>query len=117
MSLAKTTKNRNIVKTYLIISNVIFGVLIFPNLFLIMMSAMLFDSPGSQESMGTVALAVSIISYPFITIFGIVLGWIFFYKQKYTLSLVFGNLSLLSIFSGICAFLYIFVICDGNFSC
>ena len=62
-------------RRFLIILNVVFGILIFPAGLIAMFSAMMFDSPGSENEIWKLVMYYSINSYPFVTILSIVLTW------------------------------------------
>ncbi|MBQ4820354.1 hypothetical protein [Aquimarina sp. MMG016] len=113
----KEIKKRNKTRIYLIIASSIFGLLILPSLLMIMFSAMMFDSPGSENSVPNITLVSSIITYPIITCIGIVLCWILFVRKKYLTAIIFASIPILNILVGIMAVVYLFVFCDGNFSC
>ncbi len=110
-------KKRNTTRIYLIIASCVFGVLVLPSLPMIMMSAMLFDSPGSEDSSSTILFAISLITYPIVTFIGIVTAWVLFTKKKYLFSIIFASLPILNILIGIIAIIYIAVFCGGNLDC
>ncbi|MCK8521995.1 hypothetical protein M0D21_10480 [Aquimarina sp. D1M17] len=114
---SKQTKKRNNTRIYLIVTSILFGILILPSLPMIMMSPMMFDSPGSEDSTPTIILVLSLVAYPVVTVFGIVVGWILFAKQKHFLSIIFATLPLLNILVGILSVIYMAVFCNGNFDC
>ncbi len=114
---SKETKKRQNTRIFLIVASILFGILILPSLPMIMMSPMMFDSPGSEDSTSTIILVLSLVAYPVITVFGIVVGWILFAKQKYLFSIVFATLPLLNILIGILSVIYMAVFCNGNFDC
>ncbi|WP_109298870.1 hypothetical protein [Aquimarina sp. AU474] len=113
----KEIKKRNNTRVYLIVASIIFGILVFPSLPMIMMSAMMFDSPGSEDSIPTITLVVSLIAYPFVTFIAIVTAWILFVRKKHLLSIIFASLPILNIIIGIAVIIYMAVFCNGNFSC
>ncbi len=113
----KEIKKRNNTRIYLIIANIIFGILILPSLPMIMMSAMMFDSPGSEDSVPTITLVISLVAYPFVTVIGIVTGWILFTRKIHLLAIVFASLPILNIIIGIAAIIYMALFCDGSFAC
>ncbi|GAA4277755.1 hypothetical protein [Aquimarina mytili] len=113
----KEIKKRNSTKIYLIVASIIFGILILPSLPMIMMSAMMFDSPGSEDSISTITIVISMVSYPFITCIGITIGWILFSKRKYLLAILFASIPALNICIGIIAIIYMMIFCGGNFAC
>ncbi|MDY8134117.1 hypothetical protein [Aquimarina sp. 2201CG5-10] len=113
----KEIKNRNYTRIYLIVTSVLFGILIFPSLPMIMMSPMMFDSPGSENSIPTIILVISIIAYPILTVIGIALGWFLFTKRKNLIAVLFASLPILNIIIGIATILYMAIACNGNFDC
>ncbi len=113
----KEIKKRNNTRIYLIVTSVVFGILILPSLPMIMMSAMMFDSPGSEDSLPTIILVISLVAYPFVSCFSIVTAWILFTNNKNFASIFFASLPILNIIIGIVAIVYMFIFCDGNFAC
>ncbi len=113
----KKIKIRNNTRVYLIVASIIFGILIVPSLPMIMMSAMMFDSPGSEDSIPTITLVLSMIAYPFVTCIGIALGWILFSRNKNLMAILFASIPALNIVTGIIALLYMTIFCNGNFAC
>ncbi len=110
-------KKRNTTRIILIISSAIFGVLIFPNLGMAMFSAMLFDSPGSDNNSFAILLAISILSYTPITLVSITLSWIFFSMKRYLWATISAGLPFLVILLGLVSILLLSVFCGGDFSC
>ncbi|WP_025742566.1 hypothetical protein [Aquimarina pacifica] len=110
-------KKRNNTKTYLIVTTSILGFLVLPSLPVIMMSPMMFDSTGSDDSIATIILVLCLILYPFIVVLGIAGSWILFSKKKYFLATIFASLPIVDIMVGILAIIYISVFCDGSFVC
>ncbi|MBQ0735659.1 hypothetical protein [Aquimarina celericrescens] len=110
-------KKRNNSRIYLIVASIIFGILIFPSLPMVMMSAMMFDSPGSQDSLPTIILVISMVAYPVVTCISIIAAWILFVKKKNYLAIILVSLPILNILIGIAAIIYITVFCDGSFAC
>ncbi len=113
----KQIKTRNNTRLYLIIASVVFGILILPSLPMIMMSAMMFDSPGSEDSIPTITLVISLVAYPFVTCIGIAVAWILFSRKKHIAAIILASLPVISILVGIGAIIYMAVFCDGNFAC
>ncbi len=113
----KEIKKRNNTRIYLIVASIIFGILVLPSLPMIMMSAMMFDSPGSEDSIPTITLVISLIAYPFVTFIGVVTAWILFMRKKHILAILSASLPILNILIGIAAIIYMAVFCDGNFAC
>ncbi len=113
----KEIKKRNHTRVYLIVASIIFGILIVPSLPMIMMSAMMFDSPGSEDSTPTIILVISLVAYPFVTCIGIITAWILFVRKIHFLAIISASLPILNILVGIAAIVYMAVFCDGSFSC
>jgi len=111
MNKAKKTKTRII--TY----NIIFGLLLLPSLFFSVMSIMMFDAPGSENSPYTIMLFISVISFPLLVILSIPASWVFYKFQKYSTSLMVALLPLLSIISYAIFLCLLIVMCDGKFVC
>ncbi|MEW7279227.1 hypothetical protein ABW636_11595 [Aquimarina sp. 2201CG1-2-11] len=108
---------KNNIRIYLIIASAVFGFLILPALPMIMMSPMLFDSPGSENSIPTVTLAISLITYPITTIIGSIIAWILFTKKKYLIAIIFASVPILNILVGILTIIYMAFFCGGNLGC
>ena len=113
----KEIKTRNNTRIYLIVASAIFGILILPSLPMIMMSPMMFDSPGSENSLPTIIFVLSLVAYPFVTVFGIAVSWILFSKKKHLFSILFATLPVFTIIVGLLAIIYMAVFCDGRFDC
>ncbi len=113
----KERKKKNTTKTYLIIASIVFGILILPSLPMIMMSAMMFDSPGSEDSIPTITLVISLIAYPFVTSISIIVAWILFVRKIFFGAILSASLPFLNILIGIGAIIYMSIFCDGNFAC
>ncbi len=116
-NLEKEIKRRNNTRIFLIVVSIIFGILILPSLPMIMMSAMMFDSPGSEDSIPTITLVISMIAYPFTTFISLVIAWILFTKKKYVYAIIVSGLPLVNILIGIGAVIYMAIFCNGNFAC
>ena len=110
-------KKRNNTKIYLIVASIIFGILILPSLPMIIMSPMMFDSPGSENSIPTITLVISLVAYPFVTVFSIAVSWIAFVKRRHLFAIIAASLPILNILIGIAAIVYMAVVCDGNLDC
>ncbi|MBP2834195.1 hypothetical protein J8281_18500 [Aquimarina sp. U1-2] len=116
-TLDNQNKKRNYTRNYLIITTLIFGLLIIPSLLVIMMSVMMFDSSGSQDSLPTLLLFISFLVYPFITGISLIVAWILFVKKRNLGTIVFASLPLLNIMVSCIAICYIMIVCDGAFDC
>jgi hypothetical protein len=104
-------------KTWLIIFNIIFGLGLIPAVIMSLMSVMMFDSPGSENSYTTWCLFWSVISLPIFIVISIPAGWIFYKKEKYSYAIVAGLLPCLSILLIATAFGMISFFCGGQFNC
>lgn len=104
------------VKIRMIISNIFFGLLFIPSLFLAAISGMMFDAPGS-ENIYTLLFFSSVLSFPLLIILSIPSTWIFYELKKYKISFFVSLLPFLSIFLFILSFFLIVIVCDGNFGC
>jgi hypothetical protein len=62
-----------------------------------MMSPMMFDSPGSTDSIKTWLFFGFIVALPILIIITQIISWIAFYKQNYTLALKINSLPALDI--------------------
>ncbi len=113
----KESKKRKNTRIFLIVASIVFGMLILPSLPMIMMSAMMFDSPGSTESTTTWVIFWSMVAYPFVTVIAIIIAWILYVKKLHLPAIVFSCLPLLNISIGILAVIYLSIFCDGKFAC
>ncbi len=113
----KEIKKRKNTRVYLIVCSIVFGILILPSLPMIMMSAMMFDSPGSEDSISTIILVASLVLYPFVTVIGIAIAWILFVRKTHLFAIISASLPLLNILVGVAAMVYLMIFCDGNFAC
>jgi len=110
-------KKRKRTQIYLLVCSIVFAILIVPSLPMIMMSAMMFDSPGSTDSTTTWIIFTAMISYPFVTVIAIILAWILFVRKIYLPAKIVASIPLLNIIIGIAAVVYLMIFCDGNFAC
>jgi len=102
---------------FLIIGTAIFGLGVLVELPMLLMSPMMFDAPGSEQSIYPWLILGSLLLNPLFVLVGLLLGWIAFARQAYGKAvtclvipalgagLVFGSFALLQ------------VVCDGNFVC
>ena len=97
-----------------IAGTVIWVLAMFPALYLFAFSAMLFDAPGSESSPFTLMLFYSIASFSPVAVISVIGMWFFYLFKKFRVSVVFSLLPLLSIISGITAFILISVVCGGS---
>jgi hypothetical protein len=75
------------VKSNIIIVNVIFIIGLIPAGFGAIMSAFLFDSPGSESNTKTWILAGSLVALPVLIVITQIVSWIAFSKQNFDLAL------------------------------
>ena len=102
---------------FLIICTAIFGLGVLLELPMLLMSAMMFDAPGSEQSIYPWLILGSLLINPVFVLVGLLLGWLAFGRQAYGKAvawlvipalgagLIFGSFALLQI------------VCDGNFAC
>jgi membrane protease YdiL (CAAX protease family) len=74
-------------KTNVIIVNVIFLIGLIPAGFGALMSAFLFDAPGSESNTRTWALAGSLVALPVLIVITQIISWVAFSKQNFDLAL------------------------------
>jgi len=90
-----------------------------PALSLLLMSAMMFDAPGSEDNVYLVMFVAAMTSYPFLAVISVVGSWIawVFKPQSKILQWIFALLPMLSVLASGAAMALIVVICDGQFVC
>ena len=74
-------------KTNIIIVNVIFLIGLVPSGFGALMSAFLFDAPGSEKNTRTWILAGCLVSLPVLIVISQIISWIAFSNQNFGLAL------------------------------
>ncbi|MCU0469069.1 MAG: hypothetical protein MUF58_10730 [Arcicella sp.] len=74
-------------KTFTIVVNVLFLIGLVPSVMGAMMSPMMFDAPGSENSKKTWTLFSCMIALPILIIIAQIISWIAYYKQNYGLAL------------------------------
>lgn len=65
-------------KNYLTISSVIVGSMAFASIMPALMSAMMFDAPGSEENPATNAMFYAMFSFPLVCLLSIPLAWLLY---------------------------------------
>lgn len=98
-------------KLTVVIVNVIFLVGLIPSGFGALMSAFLFDAPGSEKNTKVWMLAGSLVALPVLIIITQIISWLAYNKQKYDLALTINVLPTFDIVLIVFLFLTI-----GNFS-
>jgi len=77
----------------------------------------LFDAPGSSDSIITIAIAVSILSYPVPTILGIILFWQDWKSNNTVKLLMYTVVTSLGYLAIIISIMLLNLVCDGRFAC
>ncbi len=101
----------------IIASNAVWALSFLPSLVACGMSVMLFDAPGSEDSLFTNLLFYSVISFPPAVIFSISGTWIFYRLGRLKGVLFMGLLPLLSICCVAVSFGLISFFCQGSLVC
>ena len=88
-------------KTWLVIATVIAvpGVVVGAGLAL--MSAMLFDAPGSENNRALIVLALSLVAFPIACLVSIPCAWVAYAKRRFRGAVLFSLLPLLPVASAI----------------
>jgi len=69
---------RNRARNWLIAATVLFAIGGLLSLLPAMMSGMMFDAPGSERNPATIAIFVSVISFPVVCVLSILVSWILY---------------------------------------
>jgi hypothetical protein len=85
------------VKIAVIVVNVILILSLMPIIVMVGMSTMMFDSPGSTNSIKTWMFFGFIVALPIVIIIAQIISWIAFFKQNYGLALKINALPALDI--------------------
>lgn len=102
---------------FLAIINIVWALSFLPSLGVSLMSAMLFDAPGSEDSTFTIMLFISILSYPAAVVLAIAGSWILYYFKKIKLSIAFSLIPLLSLCMVALSLGLMTVLCNGSLAC
>lgn len=86
-----------VLRIWLIISNVIFGLLAIGSIYPILLSPMMFDAPGSETNPGIALLLISLLSFPVVVILSIVMSWRFFMKKSFKKALNYSLIPFISL--------------------
>lgn len=105
-----TARNRLIVTTLLFAIGGVLG--IFPALF----SPMMFDAPGSTQNPFTVALFLSVISFPVVCLLSIVVSWVLYALDRRRAAWLFALIPLIPIVLGALALTGLQLLHGGSFS-
>lgn len=105
------------IEKFVHLSNFTFGILLFPSLYLCLMSIMMFDSPGSSDNVYLKMLVYSIWSFPLMVILSRWASKDYYKTQKYKEALVAALLPLISIVAYVIFSYLLDVKCNGRFVC
>ena len=94
--------NSDILRVWLIIATVVYGVTAMMALAFYLILPMMFDAPGSEENTALVAFATCIVIYPFLSVIAVALGWILRKKAMNTAFII----TLLPLLDAILAFVF-----------
>ena len=100
---ASTPSSRRPLRIWLIIATILYIPAVLLGIFAAMMSPMMFDAPGSTANPHAVALFWSVISFPFVCVAAVILGWIAFAKHRDRAALWLSLTPLIPITTGIIA--------------
>ncbi len=102
-----------------IVSSLIWLIGMVPAISMLMMVAVVFDAPGSEDNGYLVALLTAVTSYPFLVMISVAGSWAswFFKPQTKPLKWGFALLPIVSIVAGVVALTLLMVVCEGDFVC
>lgn len=95
--------SRRPLRIWLILATVFYIPAVLLGIFAAMMSPMMFDAPGSTANTHAVVLFWSVLSFPFVCVAAVILGWIAFAKHHDRAALWLSLTPLIPIATGIFA--------------
>jgi hypothetical protein len=90
-------KNKLVLKAWLIIDSVVFGVLAILSILPILMSPMLFDSPGNGDKIAIWIMLLGLVSFPIVVLVSIKQCWSYYKKESFVKSMLFSLLPIISV--------------------
>ncbi|MBZ5715789.1 hypothetical protein [Nannocystis pusilla] len=101
----------------LLVSTVLFGLTGLLSLPMLLVTPMIFDAPGSEDSVYTWLLVGSLLLYPFLTLGGLVLAWRANGRGEVALALRRLQIPLLAASLVVGAVVLLELVCAGDFAC
>lgn len=105
------------IKKQLLTINVIAGLLLIPFPILFIGSIILFDAPGSTDSIATNSIYYSIITYPITFLFSVIATWLGYKRGKNQFAWYMSLLPFLNVITFFMAIAFIILVCEGSFVC
>jgi len=105
------------IKIFIKICDIIFGLLLLPWIAIFFASIMMFDSSGADDSIYTIMLFRSVVSFPFLVIASKFISRIAYKNDKYNTALLIALSPLLSLVFFALAWYLMDTVCDGKFAC
>ncbi|MEA2163154.1 MAG: hypothetical protein QOK37_1281 [Thermoanaerobaculia bacterium] len=100
---------------WLIFATILQGIGIFAGIGLVLMSAFLFDAPGSEKNRALIMLALSFVAFPVACFLAIPFEWVAYVKKSFRGAVWFSLLPLLPVISAIIGIVWLQVAYGGNF--
>ncbi|MDC0672802.1 hypothetical protein [Nannocystis radixulma] len=104
-------------RVMLVVATVIFGLTGLLSLPMLLFTPMMFDAPGSEDSVYTWLLVGSLLLYPFLTLGGLVLAWRANGRGEVELALKRLQIPLLAASLVVGAVMLLQLVCAGKFAC
>lgn len=109
-----TFDNRRVKTRYILITaNIIFGILFIGSILPVMISPMMFDSPGSENYFTTWLLFLGVVTFPISCILSFIIPWILYKKKKYNAAVFWSFLPSMNILLVAGTWTYLSVFCSG----
>ncbi|HPJ37939.1 MAG TPA: hypothetical protein PLT75_05820 [Spirochaetota bacterium] len=105
------------IRTRVVLINIVFLFLLIIMLPGIIMSPMMFDAPGSENSIPTNLMFYSLILYIPVFLTGSIGSLILYMLKKHRASVIWSLLPLVNILCFIAGLAILMVFCNGNFTC
>jgi len=101
----------------LILASAAFALGVLLDLGMLMMSPMMFDAPGSEQSIYPWLIVAAMLLYPLLTLIGLILAWLAHSRQNFGRAFAMLSLPLLGVALVVAAFAALQVMCGGAFDC
>jgi hypothetical protein len=103
-------------RRYLIISTIVVGLIGAPGVLLALTSFFLFDAPGSEKNPATILLFFSALTLPLVCLLSIVLSWILYARQKFTVACFVAFVPIVNVVCGAGALIWLELFNGGRLS-
>lgn len=100
---------------WLIFATILQGIGILVGIGLVLMSAFLFDAPGSEKNRALIMMALSFVAFPVACFLAIPCEWVAYAKKHFRGAVWFSLLPLLPVISAIIGIVWLQVAYGGNF--